>query len=140
MGKRGKFKMTNRAHNHCADVKVLLKLIDTRRRFWQLTGQDLADLCGMGQPAVQQALTGKAACSFRRAVHIANALGIEVTIKTKLQAMPVSVKKIKRFNETKIKQARARSDISKAARQGEKIMSEIEQLPEIDEYKEEGAK
>ena len=128
MGKRGKIKLTHNAFNFCDGVKELLKVIETKRRFWQLTGQDLGDLCGMTQPSVQQALTGKVNCSFKRAVHMANALGIEVMIRTRNGAMPKEVKLIKRFNETKLKQNRHRQQISRAARNGTRILDEIDEL------------
>ena len=131
MGKRNEFVMTSNAHNKCHNVKHLLKLVNTKRRFWQLTMQDLGDLCGMSKTGVQTVLSGTENSSYSRASMIARALGIKTEIRAIQCKMPKDVKKIMNFNRTKTKQATLRSEMAKAARRGIKIMEETDRLEKL---------
>ena len=71
-----------------ADTKTLGTLVRTERKSQTLTQEQLAGLAGVGVRFVRELEAGKESCQLGRALHVAQTLGLVVSISTRRENRP----------------------------------------------------
>jgi y4mF family transcriptional regulator len=71
-----------------ADTKTLGTLVRTERKSQALTQEQLAGLAGVGVRFVRELEAGKESCQLGRALHVAQTLGLVVSISTRRENRP----------------------------------------------------